>query len=443
MEIAQYLRGPWLAALILVPVLAGAVVGFVAEPVPSYEARGTFTLVPPIQNQLSADTVDPYVDDFRSALESKLLLDAVDEIAHEADTEISMDPGISAGGNGTDLTVFAASTDAATSEAIVRFVTPYSLDRLADKELERALLNLDAQNLAVRSTRAAIEDFEAANGVQDVDSEFDRRSTDLLSLRNTLASAPTPAQAQQLRALLTEKEAELATYASALTEWRLLDAQHASAVEDQTDAQARFNLVDLWAHDISVVSGTLIVDVEPLSTLPARMMIVVPVALLVAALMFVAAWLSRGRQTAVARHIRAHEMTPVIPGQAQAQVRQTIIVEPAVVFPAAASPARAVTASPPSPAMPRAPVPQVSVPDAYNPPFAAPSPVAPAPIAQTPVAQTLAAAVPVPAAPMVDITPASAGNIGAKVALPVQEVPPLNRLWTADTTAERTVTRPQ
>ena len=295
MEIAQYLRGPWLAALILVPLIAGAAAAVIVEPTPAYEARGVFTFVPPTQNELSTDTVDPYVDDFRSALESKILLDEVESILAPYDASLVQDPAVAAGGNGTELDVWLATDDPVASEESVRHAATYALARTAEKELARVQLELSATDGALAATNSALATFESEHGVQDVSNEFARRSGDVLDLKNDLANATTEAQRTQLQALLDEKQLELAVYADSLNEWRLLDAQLNAAIGDQSNAAARYSLVSLWSTETTLGEPFDAIEITQLSTVTDRMLLAAPAIAASALLIFLAAWLAARR----------------------------------------------------------------------------------------------------------------------------------------------------
>ena len=296
MEIAQYLRGPWLAALILVPLITGAAAAVVVEPTPGYEARGVFTFVPPTNNELSTDTVDPYVDDFRSTLESKVLLNQIDSVLAPYGASLVQEPAVAAGGNGTDIDVWLVTDDPAASEESVRHAATYALARIAGKELGRVQLELSAAEGALDATNSALTIFESERGVQDDSNEFARRSGDILNLKNSLANATTEAQRGQLQALLDEKQLELAIYAGSLSEWRLLDAQLSAAIVDQSNAASRYSLVSLWSTETTLGEPFDTIEIKQLSTVTDRMLLAAPAIAGSALLIFLAAWLA-GRST--------------------------------------------------------------------------------------------------------------------------------------------------
>jgi hypothetical protein len=321
MDIAQPIRGLWLAALVLVPCLVGGAVAVTARPTAAHRATGTFILIPPTEDPLSTGSVAPYVADLRSALTSTQVAETVFDVATTQQAVVVASPTLFVSENGTDVAVSVTTNDSVASAEIARAVTQVALSRLADKQLEQALVELDAENVELRTTRIAFNDFQATHGVKDVANEYARRSNDLLVLRTALAAETDPAAQGQLESLLIDKSAERDVYGAALTDWTLLEAALRSADQGQIDAQERFDVLGLWSRDLAILASALEVKVEAESTARTRLLRVV-VAMFATALTVIAlGWAQARHRGVIDQHARSHGMTPVVPGLATAVIR--------------------------------------------------------------------------------------------------------------------------
>ena len=251
MEIVEYLKGRWLVALIVAPLLAGVGAGaFVLSNVePEYQARGRTAVARALAVNTASFSVGSVVGDYRNAIRSEGL---AREVAELLDIPIEDVRGrLATSLPGPDVTSVDLSFKAETAElatAGLEAAARIGLEGLSRSQLDLAIeVDENAERRFARESEAMTE-FQEEHGVRDVVNEYRQRSQDLLNLRTQMVVAGDPSVAAALQQLFTTKDAERQALGELVDEYSQLQGRldRANASLDEADAsldaaQARYD----------------------------------------------------------------------------------------------------------------------------------------------------------------------------------------------------------
>jgi hypothetical protein len=241
-EIFEFLKGRWLALLIVAPLVAGVAAGALAASAvsPVYEARARSSVAQSLGVGAASFSADSVIADFRSAIKSEQV---ADEVARRLSIPTADVRGrLSSTIAGPEVTNVDIAFRARSAELAADGV---QLGGRAALEL-MALVKRDIAKQAEIPARARVEkaaaDFaalEARTHLRDVVAEYRQRGVDLLSLRSQIAAATgDPVRVASLSQLLAQKTQEQSAYGAVLGEYQRLQAKLDKAASDADDAGA-------------------------------------------------------------------------------------------------------------------------------------------------------------------------------------------------------------
>lgn len=247
MELSQLLRGQWRMLAIAGPLLAGvsAALLFGALQSPEYQASATVSVAHALPPDGSASDVGEVVDEFETVLHSAAVTDAVVEATGVTLAQAGERLKVLAPGSGRSVQVSWTGSSRRQAERGLDVAVRTALGTMAQGERTRAALAEKAAAVRLDRAMAALERIEQEAGVRDVEVEYRQRSTDLLELRNQLASGGgNPAAATSLAQVFREKSAERDKLGAVLTEWQQAQAEVVRATEARTAAQVPLDTAD-------------------------------------------------------------------------------------------------------------------------------------------------------------------------------------------------------
>ena len=364
MEIIEYLRGRWLAAAVVAPVLAGvlAVAIFSSLETGNFQAKASVPVAQAVAGEVSSrEAIGPIIDDFRALLDSVLVAEAV---AAELDRPVGGVRGKYGSGrvgNGSDVEVsFVAATEQE-AEAGLDAGVRAALVAIAQGQRQRAEVEFRAFTAQVASAKADLQEISVEAGAYDLANEYAARSADLLTLRNDIASGSGSIS------LYNEKLAELARLGALLQDWNLAKQRLDGASESRDSAERRARLYDEIEQEMQTGRVLRSSRVSEQSSLPA---VALPTVLAMAAAFAVVLFtaLARGRATVRIDDLRSElelesEPTPAPPptptparmSEPYDVAREERSTGPVSAPPPSASPQTAPVVSPPSAPSPTTP----------------------------------------------------------------------------------------
>jgi hypothetical protein len=242
MELIQLLKGRWLAIAIAAPLAAGvlAAVVFAATAEPRYSAHATATVTDAFLAPDEPGDPGSFSDDFSAVLDSGLVRTAA---ADAADVPVAAVADRFSHTQVGDRTVELAWSGATPREGRVGVEAAMraALETVAQDVRRRASLEVDAANTTLADAQQRQEEIEREANTRDIETEYRTRTTDLLNLRNTLASSTaTPA----LNEILRQKTAEREALGEVLAQWQQARADVEAASTDLASASGRLTRAD-------------------------------------------------------------------------------------------------------------------------------------------------------------------------------------------------------
>jgi hypothetical protein len=242
MELIQILKGRWLAIAIAAPLVAGllAAVVFAAIAEPRFNARATATVTDAFLAPDEPGDPGSFTDDFAAVLDSGLVRTAA---ADAARVPVGVVAGRFSHTQVGDRTVELTWSGATPRESRVGIETAMrtALETVANDVRRRAALEVDAANTTLADAQQRQAEIERAADTRDIETEYRWRTTDLLDLRNSLAtSTATPA----LNEVVRQKTAERDALGEVLAEWQQARGDVEAASTDLASASARLTRAD-------------------------------------------------------------------------------------------------------------------------------------------------------------------------------------------------------
>lgn len=291
-EIQHAFRGPWRVIVIVLPLLAaltaGLVVGGSIEP--TYRATALVNIT---EYADAATTVEvrSAIDEFDSTLSSDAVTHAVEEAAPGSDGIVES----RALGDGGGVEVALVGDDRADLEPGLDAGVRTALTIIAETEQRRADRDLVSADRAAAENADRLRQIEEEAGTASLDLEVQRRSADLLALRNQIAASANDAVVQEsLRATQREKQEELDVIESQLLEWTATRARYDLAVASSAAASLRLQQIGTVQDELDSGSVLASVEVTEESTTPDLLRATVAAAVLTAAVVVGAALLLGG-----------------------------------------------------------------------------------------------------------------------------------------------------
>jgi hypothetical protein len=266
MEIRDYLRAirRWLWLPIALPLVAAALTGVMLERQPSqYQANAT-VIVPAVSAKgFSTSAASQYVATFKDVLISQPIVDKVSKVTHAPVKDLVT--GLSASVLSTSSNIIhvvflGPKGDNATQ--IVREATVDTLDAVGQPQLIQAQNSVVAAQGQLQQANAAITQWTATTGLILPQQQFNTQQQELNQLLLQLQQAHLAndtAHAAALQAVITQRQSQLATLATQVTQYTdLSDArQSALSVRDHS-AQELANAQALLSADHN--TGTVTVQ---------------------------------------------------------------------------------------------------------------------------------------------------------------------------------------
>lgn len=269
------IRWRWLRPLIAVPLVAGvlatALVLIVQER--AYEASTTISIVDVTAEAADQFSVGPRIDDFVLALSSPGVAEAVEEAIGEGGSIAERFTATRSGSGALVIVDFRASSEESAVLGLEVGVQS-ALVSLANADLERASVELEAAERQQQEARAALTAIEEETGATDLAFEYRERSADILRLRTTIASEPgDQEQEDRLSNLLEEKQTERDELGGALVQWqdaqqRLESASAALAIAERTVFRSETVITRAANYPVRPVTGVTSTSVVSAVALP-------------------------------------------------------------------------------------------------------------------------------------------------------------------------------
>ena len=264
MELKDVFKGRWLVAVIVLPTIAAGVAGSASLALAPqlYEAHAVVSVkelsVP------SGSSTPALIDDFDSALGGPRAQEAVAE-AEERDTAFGLIEA-AAVGNGADVEVSYRSDSVERALEGLEAGVREALLILSNSELRQAERRFVASREVADAATEDMQSLEERVGVADLREEVARRSADILTLRNQIASSVGTPFEVALTQVLAEKTDELRTIEAQLLPWeegrsrfdRALSLEAESALEV---AQAEAIVTDIVSGE--VLRTPQVIEVSP------------------------------------------------------------------------------------------------------------------------------------------------------------------------------------
>lgn len=252
MEIRDYLRSirRWLWLPIALPLVAAALTGVLLERQPSqYQANAT-VIVPAVSAKgFSTSAASQYVATFKDVLISQPIVDKVSKATGVPTKELVN--GLSASTVSTSsniIHVVFLGLKGENTTQVVRVATIDTLDAVAQPQLIQAQNSVSAAQGQLAQANAAITQWEATTGLILPQQQFTTQQAELNQLVLQLAQAHLAndtARATALQTVITQRQAQLTTLATQVTQYTdLSDARQSAlgvrdkAAQDITDAEA-------------------------------------------------------------------------------------------------------------------------------------------------------------------------------------------------------------
>jgi hypothetical protein len=273
-ELRDAFRGGWRALIIVVPVVSALVAGYLfygSDPA-EWESTGEFSIREFAPSE-SLQDVRATVASFETALESRRVRDEV--TAASGDQPITL-PDVRSTTEGGDVEVGVVAATPEIAERALQLGVRSALTIVAQAESRRAERQLLAADAAAEDFIQTLLELEQRAGVSSIDAEVERRSADILQLRNQIASAEGSAAVQDaLRGILEEKQAELAVIEAELLPWSSTRARLDLAVASGADAALRIRQIQTGLDDLQQRSVLAAVRTYETSQLPDLLRVVV------------------------------------------------------------------------------------------------------------------------------------------------------------------------
>ncbi|MEM9746528.1 MAG: hypothetical protein AAF945_07520 [Actinomycetota bacterium] len=226
MELQQAFRRQW-RALILVPGLTAMIAGvlFLTSTEPTYSARATVR----VNEFIDADTtpeVRQVIDDLDAALDSRRVSEVVEAAAPGADLPDIQSTAI---GDSGEVRVTLVGDDPQEVEAALEAGVREALTTVSEVRVRQVGRQLVAADGVARDAVQDLQEIENDVGAPDLQAELERRSGDILALRNQIAAAAENGTVRRaLEETLEIKQAEFDAISQELLGW--------------TNSRERFNL---------------------------------------------------------------------------------------------------------------------------------------------------------------------------------------------------------
>jgi capsular polysaccharide biosynthesis protein len=257
MEIRDYLRAirRWLWLPVVLPLVAAALTGLLLERQPSqYQANAT-VIVPAVSAKgFSSSAASQYVATFKDVLISQPVVDKVSKATHVPAKDLVN--GLSASTISTSsniIHVVFLGTKGENATQVVRLATVDTLDAVAQPQLMQAQNSVAAAQGQLQQANAAITQWTATTGLILPQQQFTTQQQELNQLLLQLQQAHLAndtAHAAALQAVISQRQGQLATLATQVTQYTdLSDArQSALSVRDHS-AQELANAQALLSAD--------------------------------------------------------------------------------------------------------------------------------------------------------------------------------------------------
>ncbi len=301
-EIRHAFTRPWRILLVNVPLLAAITAGIlVAGSVePTYQATGVLSITEFGQGDTPA-AVRSLTDELANTLDSDTVTAAVREVAPSTNGKILSTPL----GEGGGVEVAIVGDDDTDVEAGLDTGVRDALSIMSEVERRRVSRELTAADREAADSSQRLQEIESLAGAADLQQEAQRRSADLLTLRNQIAAAANePIVQQALRATQREKQAELAAIDALLLEWNDVRVSFDLAVRAGADASLRLQQISTVQSDLTSQPLLQSVKVTESSTVPDLARAIVAAAVLAAAMVVGLAVLFGGRRRGPRRQRR-------------------------------------------------------------------------------------------------------------------------------------------
>lgn len=235
MEIARFLRlTPRRISMLLTAALVAALVAGIVSVQRGAKSRAEAVV---FTSQVFSESVDGSslgrrVADLETALKLPSVLDEVSSATGVPATDLRSDISFEKESDAASVRVSYTHEDADVAEDVVDAVVSEGLGLLLAQDREAAERAEARASADLAEAVERLETFQAATGSADVVGEVERRSNDILTLRNQIAAGGGAA----LRTLLTAKEQEFQRLVQQYAEYESLSANFRRASEDQQDA---------------------------------------------------------------------------------------------------------------------------------------------------------------------------------------------------------------
>lgn len=241
MEIGTFLRlsRRRIAVLLVASVLSGIAAGAAtALRGTSYRAEAVVFTAQVFSSDSS--NVNERVSDLQTALSLPSVLSEAADASGGDPSAIASRLQYEQEPNGLSVRLSYTDADAELAQRVVEQVVLAGIGLLIDQEVEAAQRTESQANDDLDSAVQDLGQFQQSSGAADVVGEVERRSTDILALRNEIALGATPA----LSALLTQKEAELQALVAEYATYQRLNTEYDRASEDLQAAQRSVNTAE-------------------------------------------------------------------------------------------------------------------------------------------------------------------------------------------------------
>lgn len=242
MELREAFTGKWIVLLVAVPALTALIAGafFLSAADDQFEASAVLSVREFSATDAPAN-IRSVIDDFDSALGGRQVATVVAETDPEGIDADGINLDILGGGGDVRVSYMAADPDVALG-ALDRGVRE-GLTLVSESERRRVARQLTAAETVSADSIARLLEIEGLAGSANLNEEVARRSADILSLRNQIASASGDATQEALQVTLGEKQEELAAIELQLLPWTDTKARLDLAVASAADSSLRLQQI--------------------------------------------------------------------------------------------------------------------------------------------------------------------------------------------------------
>lgn len=267
MELREAFTGRWIFLIIAVPALTALIAGilFLSVADDEFEASAVLSVREFAATDAPAN-IRSVIDDFDSALRGR----QVAIVVAESDPDVADNDGIALAvlGGGGDVRVSYVAADPDVAVAALDSGVREGLTLVSESERRRVARQLSAAETVSTESIDRLLEIENLAGAANLNDEVARRSGDILSLRNQIASAAGEEVQDALQETLTDKETELAAIELQLLPWTNTKARLDLAVSSAADASLRLQQIATSQEALRTDEVLQSLRVDELSKLP-------------------------------------------------------------------------------------------------------------------------------------------------------------------------------